>query len=161
MIFKGKKLTGLMVVIALMGLIGCSSTKKSSEPKTDYAMELNGDSDSGLAGRLRSVYFDFDSSVLLGDTRDTLDENIKYLAEHHEVEIQIEGHCDERGSSQYNLALGERRARAVYDYLVANDIASMRIYIISMGKEKPIAFGHNEEAWSQNRRANFVITKLR
>jgi peptidoglycan-associated lipoprotein len=159
-----KKTTLAVLIFSLIALVGCSSTKKSSEPvatKTDYALELNGDSDSGLAGLLRTVNFDFDSSYLREDTKATLDENIKYLEEHHELEIQVEGHCDERGSSQYNLALGERRARAVYDYLVAGGIASMRVNIISMGKEKPIAFGHNEDAWSQNRRANFVITKLR
>ena len=163
MIFK--KTTLAVFIISLIALVGCSSNKKkSSEPvatKTDYALELNGDSDSGLAGLLRTVNFDFDSSYLREGAKATLDENIKYLLEHHELEIQVEGHCDERGSAQYNLALGDRRARAVFDYLVAGEVDSKRVNMITLGKEKPIAFGHSEEAWSQNRRANFVITKIR
>jgi len=164
MIVNGKKVTLFVVLFALFGLYSCSSTKKSGEPvtqKTDYVMEVNGDSDSGTAGLLKTVNFDFDSSVIRSDTQDTLDANIVYLNEHHEVEIQIEGHCDERGSAQYNLALGDRRSRAVFDYLVANGVNENRLSMISYGKEKPIAFGHSEDAWSQNRRANFVIRKLR
>ena len=107
MIFK--KTTLAVFIISLIALVGCSSNKKkSSEPvatKTDYALELNGDSDSGLAGLLRTVNFDFDSSYLREGAKATLDENIKYLLEHHELEIQVEGHCDERGSAQYNLPL--------------------------------------------------------
>ena len=72
--------------------------------------------------------------------------------------MQIEGHADERGGIQYNLALGEKRAKAVREYLVALGVAQKRIGVVSYGKEKPVAFGHDEGAWEKNRRANFVVT---
>ncbi|RLA63701.1 MAG: peptidoglycan-associated lipoprotein Pal [Epsilonproteobacteria bacterium] len=164
MLINGKKITGFIILIALFNLFGCSSTKRSGEPvatKDDYVMEANGDSDSGTAGPLKTVFFAFDSSVLRGEAQEALDANIEYLQEHHQMELEIEGHCDERGSAQYNLALGERRARVVYDYMVANGVDSLKLNFISYGKEKPVSFGHNRESWSQNRRANFVVKKLR
>ena len=81
-----------------------------------------------------------------------------WLKDNDEVTIQIEGHTDERGGHQYNLALGENRARVVQDYLVALGVSAANIAIISYGKEKPISYGHDEGSWSRNRRANFVVT---
>ncbi len=123
------------------------------------ALELNGDSDSNRAGALKTVYFGYNSSAIEGDTRDSLNSNAEFLKTNAAVKIQVEGHCDERGSVQFNLALGERRAKATRDYLVAQGVASSRISIISLGKEKPVSFGHDEESWSKNRRANFVVTE--
>lgn len=122
------------------------------------ALELNGDSDTNRAGALKTVYFDYSSSQIAGSTRQTLDENAEFLKSNPNVTVQVEGHCDERGSVQFNLALGEKRAQSVRDYLVTQGVASGRITIISLGKEKPVAFGHEEDAWSQNRRGNFVVT---
>ena len=118
---------------------------------------LNTDSDSGAAASLRTVNFDYNSSMLGGDARMILDENATYLQENPNLRVQIEGHCDERGGVQYNLALGERRAMAVRDYLVAMGVSMDNLSTTSLGKERPLAFGHDESAWAQNRRANFVI----
>lgn len=106
---------------------------------------------------LSMVNFDFDKSDLTPEARAILADNARKLEANPEVYIRIEGHCDERGTVEYNLALGERRARAVRDYLVNYGIDPGRITIISYGKERPIDPGHNEAAWAKNRRAEFVI----
>ena len=122
------------------------------------ASMVNNDSDSGNAGDLRTVNFDYNSSVLTSEARMTLDANAEYIKQNPNLMIQVEGHCDERGGVQYNLALGERRANTVRDYLVAMGVPSASLSTISLGKERPLAFGHDEMSWTQNRRANFVIT---
>ncbi len=162
-----KSVFAALVSISLL-LGGCSSgAKKDAGSAADSLMddaaqnlslELNGSSDDSTAGPLKTVFFDFDSSSLSSSARNTLEENAKYLKLTDQVDIQLEGHADERGGHQYNLALGERRARAVKEYLTALGVADSRISIISYGKEKPISFGHDDSSWSQNRRANFVIT---
>jgi len=121
-------------------------------------LELNGDSDSAKAGGLQTVYFGFDSSNLDSSTKEAVASNVEYLKANSNVDVQIEGHCDERGGRQYNLALGERRAKAVRDYMVALGVESKRISTISYGNERPKVEGNDESAWSQNRRANFVVT---
>ncbi len=163
----------LTILAATLTLTSCASNKKTTEgvdntnvdtTTTDTAnnsgsaLELNGDSDSSRAGVLKTVYFDYSSATITSSTRDTLDANAKYLKANTAVKVQVEGHCDERGSIQFNLALGEKRAKSVRDYLVSQGITSSRISVISLGKEKPVAFGHDEDAWSQNRRGNFVVT---
>ena len=124
----------------------------------EASFEVNGDSDSGKAGDLRTVVFDFNSATLGPDTKENLQMNAEFLKSNPDTEIQIEGHCDERGGVQYNLALGERRANNVRDYLISQGVPSTRMNTISFGKERPIAFGHSEDSWMKNRRANFVIT---
>jgi len=98
------------------------------------------------------VFFGYDKSDLTTDSQLTLDRQAAWLQKHPSVRISIEGHCDERGTREYNLALGERRASAVKDYLVARGIDGGRISTISYGKEKPVALGNDKSAWSQNRR---------
>lgn len=155
-----------MLLTLSLTMVGCSSKKGSGDASSDSvgydgqnsSLELNGSSDNGTAGDLRTVYFDFNSSTLSSSTRSALDSNASFLKLSDSINVQIEGHADERGGVQYNLALGERRARAVRDYLVALGVSAKRITIVSYGKEKPVAFGHSESDWSQNRRANFVIT---
>jgi len=105
---------------------------------------------------LRSVYFDYDSAVLREDARKTLDENINWLKANPNVRVQIEGHCDERGTEEYNLALGERRANAAKQYLIKNGIDASRLFTISYGESRPVDPGHDEGAWSKNRRAQFA-----
>lgn len=164
--FNWKKLFGLLFLMTFLGLSSCASKKTTTTDEDvttegmdeSMSLEVNGDSDSNTAGGLRTVYFDFNSAALRNDTRETLDNNASFLSENENVIVQIEGHCDERGGVEYNLALGERRAKALLDYLVAIGIDGSRVAIISYGKEKPVAFGHNEDAWSQNRRGNFVVT---
>ena len=123
----------------------------------EVSIELNGDSDSARAGELQTVYFDYDSADLNSSVISTLEANAQFLKDNPAIEIQIEGHADERGGIQYNLALGEKRARSVKQYLEALGVESGRMSTMSYGKERPKAFGHDEAAWSQNRRANFVI----
>jgi peptidoglycan-associated lipoprotein len=104
-----------------------------------------------------SIYFDFDKSDLRADARSTLDAKLPILRANPAVRIRIEGNCDERGSATYNMALGERRAAAAKRYLTDYGIDPGRIEIISYGSERPVAPGHDEAAWAQNRRDDFVI----
>ena len=112
-----------------------------------------------LEAELQKVYFNFDSADLSEDSRSILTKNADYLSKQSGVKVRIEGNCDERGSDDYNMALGERRAKAAKDYLVNLGIASDRLSTISYGEEKPADPGHDEEAWAKNRRAEFVIIK--
>jgi peptidoglycan-associated lipoprotein len=107
--------------------------------------------------QLATVYFDFDQFNLRSDARSSLDANFRLLQEYPAAIVKIEGHCDERGTVEYNLALGEKRARAAMDYLVSLGIASNRVSIVSFGKERPASMGSNEEAWARNRRAEFRV----
>ncbi|MEW6557439.1 MAG: peptidoglycan-associated lipoprotein Pal [Elusimicrobiota bacterium] len=106
--------------------------------------------------QLETVYFDYDDARLRADARETLSKNAKWLKENNDVEIVVEGHCDERGTIDYNLALGDRRAKAVRSYLLKLGIKGNRIATISYGEEKPVDFGHDENAWSKNRRAEML-----
>ncbi len=109
---------------------------------------------------LETVYFDFDKSDLRQDARDGLSKNAESLLKKiADAKVQIAGHCDERGSDEYNLALGDRRAKSVAKYLTTLGVSADRISTISYGKEKPAVQGNNEAAWSKNRRAEFVIVK--
>ncbi len=103
------------------------------------------------------VYFDFDSSALTETAKSVLQRKAEFLKERAETDVLIEGHCDERGSVEYNLALGQRRAESVKRYLVLLGISSERLRTISYGKERPADPRHTEEAWAKNRRAEFVI----
>jgi peptidoglycan-associated lipoprotein len=107
----------------------------------------------------RKIHFDFDSYELDPGARKLLKEKAKILQNHSGVNMVIEGHCDERGTEEYNLALGERRARAAYEFLILMGVSPDRLRIISYGEEKPLVEGHNEAAWAKNRRAEFRIVK--
>ena len=108
-------------------------------------------------GYLQDAFFDTDRYDLTPAARDLLTANAAWLQQQPTISILIEGHCDERNTREYNLALGERRASVVRDYLVFLGIASQRIQIISYGEERPFALGSNESAWMLNRRSHFVI----
>jgi peptidoglycan-associated lipoprotein len=103
------------------------------------------------------VFFDFNKSDLKPEARRTLERQAAWLKQYGNVKVTIEGHCDERGTREYNLALGERRANAAKDYLVSLGIPAARLSTISYGKERPAVLGSNEAAWSQNRRAVTVV----
>ncbi|OGC91411.1 MAG: peptidoglycan-associated lipoprotein [candidate division Zixibacteria bacterium RBG_16_53_22] len=107
--------------------------------------------------QVTTIYFDYDKSDIRSDARDILAQNAKSLTDHSEAVIRIEGHCDERGTDEYNMALGERRANAARDYLVNYGIDAQRMSTISYGESRPAAPGHDEGAWSQNRRAEFTV----
>ncbi len=106
---------------------------------------------------LKTVYFPFDSSDIQPETRRALDGNVEVLKQNPRVSIMVEGHCDERGTVEYNLALGQRRADSVRRYLIAAGIAPERVFTLSYGKEKPVDPRSVEEAWSRNRRAEFKV----
>ncbi len=108
---------------------------------------------------LNDVFFDFDKSLIRSDAKVALGNNIKWLKTNAGVRIVVEGHADERGTNEYNLALGNRRAKAVQDYVVAGGINRNRISTISYGEERPFVVGHDESAWKWNRRGHFVVAK--
>lgn len=103
------------------------------------------------------IFFGYDKSDLTQSAQSTLDRQAIWLQKYPSVRVTIEGHCDERGTREYNLALGERRANAVKDYLVARGVDGGRISSISYGKERPVAFGNKKGAWMQNRRGVTVV----
>lgn len=160
-------LTGTLILA--MSLSACASKK----PKTDESASAGADSsiatkdmtfdstgsDSGNISGLHSINFDYDQSTLSSDARKTLGDNAEWIKTHTDVTVQIEGHCDSRGSVEYNLALGERRAKSVKNYLVSLGVDGKRMTIISYGKEKPLVSGDGEDAMAKNRRANFVPLK--
>lgn len=103
------------------------------------------------------VFFGYDSSVLNAEARATLSTQVQWLKGHPEVRVIIEGHCDERGTREYNLALGERRANSARDYMVSLGLSPRRVTTVSYGKERPAVVGSNEGAWSKNRRSVTVL----
>lgn len=107
--------------------------------------------------QFETVHFDFDKYNLRSDAKAALDNNYELLNEFSSAIIKIEGHCDERGTVEYNLSLGDKRAKAAQDYLIGLGIAPNRISIISYGKERPIDPRSNEEAWAKNRRGEFLV----
>jgi peptidoglycan-associated lipoprotein len=105
---------------------------------------------------LGDVFFDFDKSALRADAVEQLKTNANWIQADGARRVVIEGHCDERGTNEYNLALGERRANSAKDYIVNLGVEAARLKTVSYGEEKPFAMGHDEDAWAQNRRAHFV-----
>jgi peptidoglycan-associated lipoprotein len=110
-----------------------------------------------FASSVQDAYFDYDKYNIRDDARVTLQGDARALAERSGIRFTIEGHCDERGSEKYNLALGDRRANAAREFLVGQGIAGDRIETVSYGKERPQCTEHNEECWQKNRRAHFVL----
>ena len=109
-------------------------------------------------GNLEDVFFEYDRAELSDAARATLDENAAWMRRWTSTRVSIEGHADSRGTTEYNLALGERRARAVQDYLVSLGIAASRLTIVSKGEEEPLCMDEAESCWSRNRRGHFIIT---
>jgi|ERR1051325_5945555 peptidoglycan-associated lipoprotein len=116
------------------------------------------DAESMRATLATPVHFDYDKSDLRDDTKQALDSKLPILTTNSGVTIRIAGHADERGSGEYNLQLGQRRAAAVRDYLTARGVNTARIELVSYGEERPLCQDHNEACWSQNRRAEFEVT---
>lgn len=107
--------------------------------------------------QFQTIHFDFDKYILRLDAKASLDHNYELLKEFPNAIVKIEGHCDERGTIEYNLSLGEKRAKGAQDYLIGLGIEPHRITIISYGKERPVDSRHNEESWSKNRRDEFRV----
>ncbi len=106
-----------------------------------------------------SIYFDFDKSEIKPESKAILDKKAGWLREHPEYNVQIQGNCDERGTAEYNLALGDRRAKSAMKFLTAMGIGAERISTISYGEERPVCTEHNEACWSKNRRDDFKLSK--
>lgn len=153
----------VMAIAAVVFVVGCGSKKKVDEtqtvPSAVDSTPMNFDpagSDSGKIGGLVTVHFEYDKSALSAESKKELAGNAEWIKTNPKTTIQIEGHCDNRGTIEYNLALGERRAQAVKTYLVGLGIGADRLSVISYGEEKPVLPGDSEEAWAKNRRANFL-----
>lgn len=108
-------------------------------------------------GLIKDVFFDYDKSDLSESTRTILAENARWFRQYQDAQIIVEGHCDERGTEEYNLALGDRRAQATRDYLIELGVSSSRLEAVSYGEERPFVQGSNEATWAQNRRAHFSL----
>lgn len=128
------------------------------EPLRDDAIGSKSLDDLNRESPLQPVFFELDSFDVIGDGQQILQANAKVLKQFPSWQITIEGHCDERGTAEYNLALGERRALAAKTYLVSLGIPADKVRTVSYGKEFPFDPGHDDGAWSRNRRAHFVIT---
>lgn len=161
----------LLAALALALVAGCGGTKsdkelgQSSKVSTDTKTPEGDDSSTGggesgtvqseVLAALKTIYFDFDKYNLRDDAKRTLEGNAKVLMANPRARIVIEGHCDERGTTEYNLALGERRASTARDYLIRLGVAASQISIISYGEERPVSLGHDEDSWATNRRGEF------
>jgi len=175
---KLSDMTGHVLTIGLAGMIACShaqpapdasakqdETKQDAQPQAkptpeEYHAQGQADLDKALE-QLRgvSVFFEFDSATLTKEAQEKLSNVANVLTAHPELKVRIEGNCDERGSGQYNLALGQRRADSAKKYLATLGVGSRQITAISFGAEKPKALGHDEEAWRQNRRDDLTAMR--
>lgn len=161
-----RKLSFAAITLSLFfSLASCKSAKKMDESEVSGSSDLNrgdenamGDSDSGKAMGMQTVYFKYDSFEIDSAGKAALDTNIEILKANPSLKIQIEGHCDQRGGIQYNIALGEKRANTVRDAIKKAGISSDRVATISYGKERPVDPAMTDAAFSKNRRANFAIT---
>ncbi|GHT45679.1 peptidoglycan-associated lipoprotein [Endomicrobiia bacterium] len=147
----------LMFVGVFVFVAGCKTQDVESPDSAAEAIaptsEPSAKGDSDVSTNLKTVYFDFDKSDLTSDALETLKENAKRLKDNSELTVIIEGHTDNRGTAEYNLSLGQRRATKVKEYYVQLGVAGDRIKTISYGREKPADTDNNESAWSRNRRA--------
>jgi len=134
-----------------------SGSSASSSSSASSAADAKASAEDALAKIGNTVYFGYDSSALSDDAQATLMRQAGFLRGNPSLTVTIEGHCDERGTREYNLALGERRATAARDYLLAQGVDPARIRVISYGKERPVAAGSTEQSWSKNRRAATVL----
>ena len=160
-----RKLSIVFVSFSLVvGFVGCKSAPKTDETETPGG-EMNagdanvmGDSDSNKAMGMETIHFKYDSFVIDSEGKQALKTNAGIMKANPSLKVQIEGHCDQRGGIQYNIALGEKRANNVRDAMVKAGITKDRLATISYGKERLIDTAMTDEAFAKNRRANFVIT---
>lgn len=165
------RLRGLLV-IAMMASAGCSSKTAvtSSDSDAGQGSSLPGSTSGvGLAasrgygfdewqtGPVGDVFFDYDSSILAAEAQQRLTENAAWMKSNSAKQVVIEGHCDDRGTSEYNIALGERRATTAKEFMTRLGVAPSRLETITYGEERPFDKGQNEEAWAKNRRAHFIV----
>jgi len=138
---------------------GMAAKKESLDAQSSSMNEGQDILEGRTSGPMLPVYFDFDKSNIKQDQRARLEKNAEYLKQNKMAKVRIEGNCDERGTNEYNMALGERRAISAKKYLSNLGIHSDRLHTISYGEEKPLLHGHDELSWAQNRRGDFVLVK--
>ena len=162
---RSKQALNALMLITTLAIIGCSDDPAPEEPVTVTEPEVPAAPPEDTITEPvaptfdpETIYFAFDDYTLNAEAQNALNQLSDYLKAQSSTVVQIEGHCDERGSIEYNLALGERRAQSVKSYLVQLGVDPARLPTISYGEEKPMTDGTNESAWSQNRRAEFVIS---
>ena len=157
----------ILSTVLVVAIAGCKSkpkpesTNSGVDPNTppeitNTPMDFGAGSDSGTIPGLVTVNFEYDKSSLSADSKKKLQGNAEWIKNNPKVKVQIEGHCDGRGSIEYNVALGERRANSVRSYLASLGVSNERMSVISYGKEKPLDTADNDKAWAKNRRANFL-----
>ena len=160
-----KKLMLSSLLVSLLAACGSQPTKeaaKAPEQKAPAAaaatkpVAVNPLNDPNNILSHRSVYYDFDKSIVKDEYKPMVKAHSEYLVGHASAKVQLQGNCDERGSREYNLALGQRRADSVKQLMEAEGVPAAQVSTVSYGSEKPRAAGHNEEAWAQNRRTDIV-----
>jgi peptidoglycan-associated lipoprotein len=152
------KTLGALAAVALMAACTTPATTTTTAPPATAAGIVPGSEEDLVANVGDRVFYDFNKSGLRADAKGTLDKQAAWLAKYGSVNVQVAGNCDERGTEEYNIALGQRRANAAASYLKAKGVAAARLSTISYGKDRPTAQGSNEQAWAQNRNA---ITSVR
>lgn len=160
--FSLMRFSSLSLLISGLMLISCSKkdVKADISPEVANASATNaaGAASDEDAGPLKAIHFDYNADILTKEARQTLQSNAEWMKNNPKAQVQLEGHCDERGTPEFNLALGDRRARSAQKYLVKFGVDASRISTISFGKERPIDSGHDEIAWAKNRRVVSVVT---
>jgi peptidoglycan-associated lipoprotein len=151
-----KALSAGAALVMVLSLAGCPSSDATKGATGETPPPVKPDDGMLVHAVTDRVFFDYDSAELRPDAQATLGDIGAWLMAHPDTTVTIEGHCDERGTREYNLALGERRAQAVANYLAAAGVDSSRMQTVSYGKERPAMVGSDETAWAQNRRAVFV-----
>jgi peptidoglycan-associated lipoprotein len=136
-----------------------AAPEAQKEPGTAEITKSEEAEAAGQEGVFKDIHFDFDKYNIQDSSRSELKAVAAWMRKNSSAKLSIEGHCDERGTNEYNLALGDRRAKAVKDYLMSLGVSSSRIETISYGEEKPLCTEHTEECWAKNRRAHFVVLK--
>lgn len=153
----------LLITSLAVGMTACSGLKKKGEESESetgsesISTELPSGSDEANIDN-RVIYFDFDKSEVKTEFQDLITKHAEYIAGHPDITVVLEGHADERGTREYNIALGERRAKAVKQMLVLQGVAEKQLQVISFGEERPVALGHDESAWSLNRRVELLYS---
>lgn len=166
-----RKLLALILPLLLLGIVaGCGGKQEVMPPRTDEGVVVPPDTtgqttstetpdiETAKPPEFVVIYFDTDKWFLRDDAKRGLQTNVQIMKDHPDLTVEIEGNCDERNTEEYNLALGEKRARSAYDYMTSLGIAKDRLTMISYGESRPVAFGHDETAWRQNRRCEFRVT---
>ncbi|MCD6460915.1 peptidoglycan-associated lipoprotein Pal [bacterium] len=154
----------ILLIAALTALAGCQSKPKGKAVKSDIPLTTipSGtfvDPPDEFKFVFQPILFDFDRSSIRTDMKQSLSQVAQWMSVHSKVLLRLEGHCDERGTEEYNLALGERRALAVRELLVAKGVTAERLTTISYGEERPANSEHNEFAWAENRRVEFKLAQ--